>query len=183
MGRNSLPAPLQARPGDRGCLRKDIAERGGTPASHYRAYQGPPLKEKPLLPVATSQGGLGVDEKTPKGSSWPDCLFVAQLPALFGGWRRGSQLEDESNQGPGWGLGSLAYNRLFWGSSHVLPYESRSCGLAGPHRPLLWRPASPVLLSVQGGGAGVCWANERLAREWALGSYTMSSFNQPMLGP
>lgn len=132
----------------------------------------------------TSQGGLGVDEKTTQR------LFPARLSLcssascpFWGDWRREGQLEDESNQGPGWDLGSLAYNTLLWGSSHVLHYESRSCVLAGPRRPLLWRPASPVLLSVQGGRAGVCWAGERLAREWALGSHTVSSFNQHTLGP
>lgn len=73
----------------------------------------------------TSQGGSGVDdEEKRKGHSWPDCLFVAQLPAPFWGWkRREVQQEDESNQGPARDLGSPAYNMLLWGSSHVFHYK------------------------------------------------------------
>jgi len=131
----------------------------------------------------TSQGGSGVDEERPKGYSWPDCLFVAQLPAPFGGGEEEkSSWKMRVTRGPARDLGSRPVVQSCVSLRVMLDLKSRSCGFAGPHRPPLWRPVSSVLPSVQGRGrAG--GASERLAPDWALGNHTMSSFKQHMFSP
>ena len=65
---------------------KDILEHGRALAGHCRTFQRAPLKSAPLLPVeqdrprVTLQGGLGVEQETHKGCSWPDPFSAAQPP-------------------------------------------------------------------------------------------------------